>query len=154
MARFVFRLQTLLSARVRERNERRVELAEAVEIERALHAQAQRVSGELAIARDGISSRQDPFDLVRCQVHDRFDRLLRHDLGQLNDRLDAATTETQRRRELLTAAEQQVRALEKLRERQAAEFQRQQNAVDQRELDEAASRTTQPTALSGFAGSQ
>ena len=81
-------------------------------------------------------------NLARLQSADQFRRVLRRDLKCLIDEHQRALAEVDSRRQAVVAADQQVRALEKLRERQLAEFDRVQAARQQRELDEAAARST------------
>ena len=140
MAQSDFRLATLLRVRERERSERRAELAIAVQREQTAQEHAARLEFELARTRSTVVNEGHTADLTRLQAGDRFQRLLRRELEQARRDHQQAVAEMEIRRQAVVAADQQVRALEKLRERYQAEFERQQNVLAQRELDEAASR--------------
>jgi flagellar export protein FliJ len=140
MARFDFRLAALLRVRERERDERRAELAIAVEREHKARDQVARLEIKLAQTRSAADSDGQAMDLARLQAHDRFRRVVHGELEQARKDFGQATAEMEVRRQAAVAADQQVRALEKLRERQQKEFQRQQAMLAQRELDEAAAR--------------
>ena len=137
---FAFRLKSVLVVRQRERGQRRSELAEAVRAEALLGERRRRLELQRSDTGSPVAQTGGELNLSHLQAADQFRRVLRRELKSLTDELQRAQAEVDERRQAVVAADQQVRALEKLHERQRAEFDRQHATRRQRELDEAASR--------------
>ena len=77
----------------------------------------------------------DVDQLVEAQ---RYELSLRAQQRQLNQQRQAVAAEVERRREALVDANREVRVLEKLRERQARRYRREENRREIKQLDEVA----------------
>ncbi|HZL87381.1 MAG TPA: flagellar export protein FliJ [Pirellulaceae bacterium] len=141
MSIFRFRLATLLRLRHAERDERRSDLEQSLSAADTLRRQRQALNAE----------QDDNVRLLRrlagpgsgnvgslLQAH-HFGTVLKARNRRLAQQEAQAEQEIERRRLLLVEADQQVRVLEKLAERQAAEHQRRADKLELRRLDEVAS---------------
>lgn len=144
MARYKFRMETLLKIRESTRDQRQQELTEAYRADDVLQENLGQVAGEIdrirALCRQ--CGQAGPFDVDQVMAAQRYEMLLRSQQGQLQKQRDAVAAEIERRREALVEANRDVRVLEKLREKQE---QRHRNAESDRAmklLDEAAQRRT------------
>jgi flagellar FliJ protein len=142
MARFKFRLATLLRLREATRDERRAELAEAYRADDVLREYSDRVGRELGWLQAQCRKVAGPgtVDVDRLVEAQRYEVILRAQRRQLAERLDALGTEIDRRRQSLVAADRDVRLLERLREKQARRHLREENRREIKELDEVAGR--------------
>jgi flagellar protein FliJ len=140
MAKFKFRMTTLLKLREATRDERRAELAEAYRADDILKERLEQIHRELngafEICRKAAGPGRVNIDaLIESQ---RYEVSLRayekHTLAQ-RERLAA---EIDRRREVLLAANREVRVLEKLREHQLERHREEENRRDIKRLDEVA----------------
>jgi flagellar export protein FliJ len=142
MPQFSFPFQTLLRLREGERQQRRLELAQACEAERLLQQHIDAAQAELASAEAGTRRASAP-----GEVHvDRLLELRRYTLSVqtmcrgLSQKQLQLRDEIERRRAALTEADRSVRVLEKLREKQEFEFQAQQRKQEQNIWDEIGAR--------------
>jgi len=142
MAKFQFRLATLLRLREAARDERRAALGEAYRADDVLRQRQEQVAGEM----DGLkgSCRQvvgpGTVDIDKLLAAQRYEIVLRAEGMQLARQREMIGAEIERRREALVQANRDVRVLEKLRERQAERHRDEQVHREIRELDEVAGR--------------
>lgn len=144
MSKFRFRLATLLRLRETARDECRSQLAEALRAADVVERRLAEVAEELALlsqhVRQALAPGAVPVD--RLLDAQRYEVLLRLQQKTMRDEQTAIEREIERRRELLAAADREVRTLERLRESQSerhrAELERQALA----QMDEAAARCT------------
>lgn len=138
MARFRFRLQTLRRLREIHRDELRVRLAEAFQAERILADQ----QGALAEERTGLADlqrrlvAQGAVDVTRLLASQRYQLLLESQERSLAEQAVQLAEEVERRREAVVEADRQVRALDKLRERQHDEHRRTALSLEAKRLDD------------------
>ena len=142
MAKFKFRLGTLLRLREATRDERRSELAKAYQAEGILEKQRRRIADELdELERQ---SRQacapGPLDLDQLLEARRYELVLRAAERQARQQHEAVQAEVQRRRDAVVEANRQVRVLERLREKQLQRHRREENRLEVKRLDEVAGR--------------
>lgn len=144
MAKFKFRLATLLRLREATRDERRSELAEAYRADNVLQEHLQRVGRELAWLQTECRKVAGPgtIDVDRLVETQRYEVTLRGQQGQLLGQREAVDAEIDRRRQALVAADREVRLLEKLRQKQAQRHRREENRREIKELDEVAGQRT------------
>ncbi|MDY0167542.1 MAG: flagellar export protein FliJ [Thermoguttaceae bacterium] len=140
MAKFQFRLATLLRLGESVRDERRGQLAEAYRADEMLEQRQGMVAGELASLRTACRNAVTPgnVDLDRIVESQRYELALRAQQKHLTHQRKAVEGEIERRREALLAANREVRVLEKLRERQEERHRHEEARRDIRQLDEAA----------------
>ncbi len=138
MARFRFRLESLLRLATAQRNTRRQELAQALQAERIVQEQIDRLQGELDRAlrqrRPGIGV----VDVDRLLDAAREQLLLAAQKQHLEQQLEQVRQEVRRRQQLLAEADRQVRLLERLRDKQRRRHQQQLLRQEQKLLDEIA----------------
>jgi flagellar FliJ protein len=140
MARFQFRLETLLKIRLSERQSRTAALAEVVRADGLLDDQLQQLRLESKAMKQQLRLAASPgaVNVDRILEVDRFELVL---LSQQRNVLQKKSTlkgEIARRRDALAAAEQEVRILEKLRERRLEDHQREDLRREQKLMDEVA----------------
>ena len=143
MARFRFRLATLRKLRESHRDELRGKLAEAYQAVQKLEEQQLVIVDELLALQDvqrrateGTTTSVN--SLLEAQ---RYQAVLRAQQSTLRDHSKVLSTEVERRRQNVIEADQQVRVLDKLNERQKLEHQQTLNRAEVKELDEIASRS-------------
>ncbi|HUE71343.1 MAG TPA: flagellar export protein FliJ [Pirellulaceae bacterium] len=140
MSAFRFRLTTLLRLRLAERDERRSDLAKALAAAEIVRGQRQSLTAEqednLAALRRVAAPGSSNIDRL---IHGhRYAAILKAQAGQLAAQQSQIEREVERRRQVLVEADRQVRVLEKLQSRQAAEHQRRLDKLETRQLDEVA----------------
>ncbi len=140
MARFKFRLATLLKLREAARDERRTELAQAYQADDVLHGYLQQVQTELNALKDQCREAAGPgaVDIDRLIEAQRYEIILKARQRQLNEQRERLAAEIERRRVALLAANREVRILEKLRDRQMEHHDQAENRLDIKRLDEIA----------------
>ena len=140
MAKFKFRLATLLRLREATRDERRTELAEAYRAEDLLREHQERVGQELSwlLAQCRKVAGPGTVDVDLLVETQRYELTLRAQQSQLATQCEAVGAEIDRRRQALLAADRDVRLLEKLREKQARRHRQEENRREVKELDEVA----------------
>jgi flagellar protein FliJ len=140
MAKFKFRMATLLKLREATRDERRAELAEAYRADDILGERLAQIRGELDAMVAGCRKAAGPgvVDIDLLIEAQRYEVTLRvYEKQALEQRMRLAV-EIERRREALLAANREVRVLEKLRERQIERHRDEENRRDVKRLDEVA----------------
>jgi flagellar export protein FliJ len=142
MAKFSFRLRALLSVRCTERDARRAELAAALAEERQWAERRRGVEGELnrQLARTAVAAGPGIVDLGMLRTAKVYEAALRAELTSFLESETAAAREVSRCQDVLAAADGEVRALEKLRERQQGAFCLDTARADLRASDELAAR--------------
>jgi flagellar export protein FliJ len=140
MAKFKFRLATLLKIREATRDERQSELAEAYRADDILNERLDQIHAELADiltrCRKVVGPGEVNIDLlIESQ---RYDVMLRAYEKQTLEQKKRLAVEIERRREALLAANREVRVLEKLREHQIERHREEENRRDIKRIDEIA----------------
>ncbi|MDX1962534.1 MAG: flagellar export protein FliJ [Pirellulales bacterium] len=144
MPPFQFRLQTLLRLREADRDDKRAELAAALQAEEIVHERVRALDRETAATRQ--ASRQE---LARGTVN--VDTLVERQRYEYQLTAERAATEQQRqlilaeieqRRERLARADQEVRVLERLRENQWEQWRAGELRGEQQLFDELALRVS------------
>ncbi|HTN74857.1 MAG TPA: flagellar export protein FliJ [Pirellulaceae bacterium] len=142
MAKFRYRLATLLRLREAARDEKRAQLAEAYRAAEILAGHLRDVEQELAELRVAAEATTKPGTVnidSLLQTH-RYELLLRAQKQMILGQQKQVAEEVDRRRLLLVEADRQVRVLEKLREHKLQEHQTREENRDMRMMDELASR--------------
>lgn len=137
---FHFRLQTLLRLHIGERDRRRADLAKALRAEELLHKQQAGLVAELAhMSERGRKLKSPGAANVDALLHThRYEIVLAARLRQLAVQMAEVAAETERRRAALVEADRQVRVLEKLRDRQAAAYRKEEEHREAKQFDELA----------------
>ena len=120
MAKFKFRLATLLKLREATRDERRAELAQAYQADSLLEKQQDRLRKELAglLLQSRKVAEPGTVDVDQLLETQRYELVLRAQQSQLSAQRQTVAEEIERRRQVLVEADREVRVLEKLRQRQ------------------------------------
>ena len=120
MSQFKFRLESLVKLRQEDRQQRRVELAEAYKADGILAKQCGLVALEITDMRKQCVAAASPgyVNVDRLVEIQRFEQFLRTKAQRLDERKSRLVEENEKRRMALVEADRQVRVLEKLRERQ------------------------------------
>ncbi len=145
MPKFRYRLASLLKLREATRDERRAELAEAYQAETVLAQRRRELDDAIHENRKHLRQTAGPGQvdvdtLVGGHRHQLLLAAQRQLMDQQRQQLEA---EIERRRERLVEADREVRALEKLRERQRDRFQYEEDRKEIKRLDEVAARCGQ-----------
>ena len=142
MAKFKFRLATLLRLREATRDERRSELAKAYQAEGILENQRRRIRNALdELERHNRQAcAPGPLDLDQLLEGRRYELVLRSQEQQARQQLEAVQAEVQRRREAVVDANRQVRVIEGLREKQLKRHRQEESRLEVKRLDEVAGR--------------
>jgi len=140
MAKFKFRLATLLRLREATRDERRAVLAEAYRADDVLREHLDRLGEELGRLQTQCRQAAGPgtVDVDRLVEAQRYEVTLRTQQNRLSEQREAVRAEIDRRRQALLAADRDVRLLEKLREKQAWRHRQEENRREIKQLDEVA----------------
>jgi flagellar FliJ protein len=145
MEPFRFRLATVLRLRSAVRDERRTELGRALRAAEVLREQQDKVTRELAENQDSArklmqrqASSGDGVSVDALLHTHRHALVLKAQLTQLAKQQQQIAAEIAKRQAALVEADRDVRVLEKLQEKQQAEYESRALAVEQRELDEIA----------------
>lgn len=134
-----FRLQTVVRLREARRDAARAQLADALRAAEVLDGRRKQLEerfGELMDQRRRASASADTAWLLNAG---RYELVLRSDEKELATNVKAIELEIDRRRAALSEAEQEVRALELLRERAEREQRAEETKREARRLDEFAS---------------
>jgi flagellar export protein FliJ len=137
--KFHFKLSSLLTHRERERDRCRQALAAALAAEQVLQRQQQSVDTQRTIQIDELRqlTKREHVDVVRWAARRTHADQLTQEIQALDSRRILAQQHIENARRDLTHADQEVKALEKLAEKQAAEHGLDQDRRLTRELDEA-----------------
>jgi flagellar export protein FliJ len=139
MARFKFRLASVLRLREAARDERHVRLAEALRAEEVLRTRHAELEGEMAQVQHGQRRRSvGPLDVDALADTHRYAAVLRAEIRVVHEQQQALGVEVERRRQALVAADREVRVLEKLRDKQHQRVRESERANENRQLDEVA----------------
>ncbi|HEX5446263.1 MAG TPA: flagellar export protein FliJ [Pirellulales bacterium] len=140
MARFQFRLATLLKLREAFRDERRAQLAEALRLGDELQLRRDEIEELLREAQQSQAVSPGAFNVDRLLDATRYDVVLRVEKARLEGQQASVAAEIEKRREALVAADREVRSLELLRETQRERHNAEEETKTRKELDEIASR--------------
>jgi flagellar FliJ protein len=142
MAAFRFRLQSLLRLREADRDRCREQLAAAYRADQLLVQRQESVRQEIDQNTELVRSRSQPglVPIDGLLLSHRYELLLQAQWRQLATQRQQVGIEIERRRQALVEADRELRVLEKLRERHAAQYQATQERHAVRELDEMALR--------------
>lgn len=142
MAQFQFKLKPVLRLRVAERDDRRTRLAEAYHAERILRDRLTEAEAERGRVRDMVRTASSPgqVDVDALLRTHRYELVVAAQVFAIEQQLKQVAEEVERRRQALVEADRQVRVMEKLRDRQFAEFQQQEFRKEVKQLDEIAGR--------------
>jgi len=142
MARFRFRLETLLRLREQTRDDRRRELAEAYRVDQVLEEQQNELTAQLDQQRAACRQAVGPGPVNIDQLADaqRYEAALKMEFARLKQQRQAVAVEIERRRQVLVEANHEVRIMEKLRERQAEQHRQDEERLAMKQLDEIAGR--------------
>lgn len=123
MAKFKFRLEALLKLREADRQQRRVELAEAFQVEQLLAEQAAQLQQDIheAEMRSRVSAAPGRVDVDQLRDAKRYRLVLESQRAVVRQRAEQLATEVQRRRDALAAADKEVRIIERLRQKRLDE---------------------------------
>ncbi len=140
MAKYQFRLTTLLKLRKARRDQTRIALAEAFRAEQVLAARIAEVTKQLFELRElqRAATAETYLDVARLLEAQRYEVVLKAEEQQLAKQQALLSTETERRRLTVVEADREVKALELLSERQRTEHLKDQRRGETKELDEAA----------------
>ncbi len=140
MARFQFRLATLLKLREAFRDERRAQLAEALRLGDELQLRRDEIEELLREAQQSQAVSPGAFNVDRLLDATRYDVVLRVEKARLEGQQASVAAEIEKRREALVTADREVRSLELLRETQRERHNAEEETKARKELDEIASR--------------
>lgn len=139
MAKFKFRLATLLRLREADRDERRARLAEAYRAEEVIEAEQQRIANELVETEMRGRRVASPGSLNVDQLTEvrRFELVLRAQREHVAKQRQTLEAEVEQRRLALVDANRQVRVLEELRQKQLKRHHQEENRQEIKQMDEA-----------------
>jgi flagellar FliJ protein len=140
MARFQFRLATLLRLRELTRDERRTQLAEVLRLLDQVQARRAAIDALLGSTQKLQAAPPGIVDVDRLLNATRYELVLRSELRQLELQETTLTTESDKRRQALVAADREVRSLELLRDSQQQRHLAAEEMRSQKDLDELAVR--------------
>lgn len=142
MAKFRFRLATLLRLREAARDDRRAQLAEAYRADEIIARQEQGLAAELIELEEQTRQAAAPghLDVDRLLEVRRYDLIVRSQQQHVRQQRQAVQAEIERRREALVDADRRVRVLEKLRQKQSERHRQEEIRQEIKQLDETASR--------------
>jgi len=142
MSTYRFRLETLLKIRAADRQQKRLELAQAYQADGLLDQRAQQLTLEQETMRRAARVAAEPgvVNVDALVSAHRYELQLETQFAVLRQRGEQLQEEIERRRAALIEADQQVQILEKLRERQKAAHQAGESKQELKELDEIAVR--------------
>ncbi len=138
MTQFKFRLESLKKMREAERQQRRVELAEAFHAESLLRQQAAQLEQDVRQVEQQSREMSSPGRVHVDRILDthRYKVMLKSQIMILSQKEAQLQTEIERRRAALAAADRDVRVLEKLRERKREEHEAAELKRESRQLDD------------------
>ena len=140
MAKFKFRLATLLRLREATRDERRAELAEAYQVDDVLGERIGYVEKELSWLERTCRKLAAPgtVNVDRLIDAERYELVLRSRHNELGGQREAISAEIQHRRQKLLGADRDVRVLEKLRDKHATRHRDQESRQELKQIDDVA----------------
>ena len=138
MAKFTFRLEGMLAIRSAHRDCQRLALVETQAAVHRVNVRIAVIEVELRALTPERSAGPGAVDTTRLIACHRYAATLRDDNGRCQEELATLAREIDARRQALVEADREVRSLQKLREKQLARFQLDQQRREQREMDEMA----------------
>lgn len=140
MAKFSFRLATLLRLREATRDEHRNALANVLRDDALLATRAQQLTAEMSRLRasTGCEVRPGLLNVDRLRDAQRYESQLRAEEQSIAVERAALAEVIEQRRLELVAADTEVRTLEKLREAGLSRHQQEQQLDETKQLDETA----------------
>jgi flagellar protein FliJ len=133
-----FRLATMLKLRDQTRDERRLELAQALEAEQILRDRGSRIQAEIDATRERTRAAATGSVNVEGLLNARrYELILKGELTAVGSQMSQVREEIERRRLALLEADRDVKVLEKLRELKASEQAAKEQKRENRQLDEA-----------------
>ncbi len=140
MAKFKFRLATLLRLRESVRDSRRSELGEAYRVDDVLKAQLDQIEDDLQAVRNRRRDvcGQGGVNVDQLLESQRYELALQTQQQQINRQRQTVAEEIERRRQALVEANREVRVLEKLRDKQQQRHQQEESRREIKQLDEIA----------------
>jgi len=143
MAKFKFRMATLLRLREETRDRRRAELAEAYHADDLLRQKIEETDATLAelLAECRKAAGPGVVDIDRLVAAGRYELTLRAQRKELDGQRERVAEEIERRRQTLVEANREVRVLEKLHGKQAERHREEEARREVKQLDEVAGRT-------------
>ncbi len=142
MARFQFALESLLSLRRGEYRQRQSLLAQSLAALADLQQHRAEIERKLAVHQESSRGAIGPgaLDVAAVIAAQQYAAGLRSALLELDSQRDAIDAEIELRRRDVIDADQQVRVLDKLRQRRRLSFQAGQSRAAANQLDEVAQR--------------
>ena len=143
MARFTFRMATLLKLRESARDERHAQLVQARQAAEILSRQREVLDEEARrLEQDSRSAvRPGPIHVDRLLNARRYELLLQAQQQDLLQQQQAVDAELARRQQALVEANREVRVLELLRQKQWVRHRDEEARQEMKQLDEVAQRT-------------
>ena len=140
MAKFTFRLETLLKLRMAARDRRRAELAEAYEAEQILKQQKQELQQQSHELGEVAQRALQPgaINVDNLLKTNRYQLVLESQQKLVDERSAQLVVEAENRRTRLVDADRQVRVLEKLREKQQRRHGQEEHRLETKQIDDAA----------------
>lgn len=136
---FKFRFQTLLKVRKIRNDEAQQALAEAQRACYALQAQRAECMSEIEGSGDELlelfGRHVTPTEISMFYNYQRY---LQHRLGALEQRIDAARAEVEKRREALLKMRREYKAMERLKEIMRGRYQAEQERLEMKAIDDMA----------------
>jgi flagellar FliJ protein len=144
MARFLFRMESLLRLRESRRDECRAALAEAYNVDEVLKKQYLAMERELDMLKEFCRRKVSPgaVDVNRLVEAQRYELVARAQQRKIGEQRQQVAAEIERRRQALVEADREVRVLEKLREKQAEQHRHEDERREAKRLDEVATQQT------------
>ncbi|MHC4404892.1 MAG: flagellar export protein FliJ [Planctomycetota bacterium] len=144
MAKFKFRLATLLRLRESARDERRTELAQAYQADEIVGAEQERLESNLRALEKQTRQATAPGPLDVDWLIDvrRYELVLTSQKEHVAKQRRALEAEIERRRQALIDADREVRVLEELRRKQSDRHRYEESRLEVKRLDEVAGRRT------------
>ncbi len=137
MSEFRFRLQSVVQLRERERDQAAQAYEKATLAQQQLDDEIQRRQQDHD-AQQPLQTTDDQqvVDPQRIIESQRYQLVLLQEIAELRTKRQLVDTECERRRQVLVAHEQRVRSLEKLKDKQAADWQAREARGEQIALDQ------------------
>jgi flagellar export protein FliJ len=142
MAAFKFRLEAVLRLRARIKEERQWELRALYETRHRLEAEIDALEEALRATGDALAGRDGEFlSVVDLKLVSEYAQLIEQRIKLKAAALAKLDNEIVEKRRELVEALRGLKSLERLRERRAEKFRREQDAAEQKFVDEIARRT-------------
>jgi len=142
MATFRFRLDSVLKLREQERDNRRLELLQAISAEEILLERAKLLDMQQMQLQEDLRAAtcRGVLDVDQVLGYRRYELILAAQREELNRQLEAVREEIEKRRAALLEANRALRVLELLRDKQRERFLKGTMKKELKQIDELASR--------------